>query len=177
MNRLDDPIQIGRLTVKSRLVKSATAESAAALDGQLTEAYFRFYRRQAAGGAGLIITGNIFVRPDGRTSHQAPLLERDHRIPAFRRLTDLVHRHSTAIFAQLNHGGREALPLDGRQPPAPSQVRNTLTLVMPRAMTEDQIRQVVEEFGAAACVSCNLCFVTPVPPGQAVRCRRQGSIS
>jgi aspartate carbamoyltransferase len=45
--------------------------------GDLTEAYYRFSARQAAGGAGLIITGNIFVSPDGRTSQQAPLLERD----------------------------------------------------------------------------------------------------
>jgi 2,4-dienoyl-CoA reductase-like NADH-dependent reductase (Old Yellow Enzyme family) len=150
MNKLDDPIQIGPLTIRNRLVKSATAESAATAGGDLTEAYLRFYARQAAGGAGLIVTGHIFVTPDGRTSRQAPLLERDDRIPAFRRLSDLVHEHSTAIFSQLNHGGREALPVNGSRPPAPSPVRNTLTLSLPRAMSGDEIEQVIGGFGAAA---------------------------
>lgn len=150
MSELNDPIQIGALTIENRLVKSATAESAATADGDLTEAYFRFYARQATGGAGLIITGNIFVNPDGRTSRQSPLLDRDDRIPAFRRLTDLVHQHSAAIFAQLNHGGREALAVNRHRPPAPSAARNSLTLEMPRAMTGDEIEQVIEDFGAAA---------------------------
>ncbi len=150
ISKLNDPIQIGTLMVKNRLVKSATAENAATPDGDLTEAYFRFYKRQAAGGAGLIITGNIFVSPDGRTSQQSPLLEHDRRIPAFRRLTDLVHQQNAAIVAQLNHGGREALPVDGSRPPAPSQVRNSLTLALPREMTGGEITRAIEDFGAAA---------------------------
>ena len=91
-----------------------------------------------------------FVSPDGRTGQQSPLLERDDRIPTFRRLTDLVYQRSTAIFAQLNHGGREARPVNGARPAAPSQVRNSMTLSLPRAMTSGEIERVVGDFGAAA---------------------------
>jgi 2,4-dienoyl-CoA reductase-like NADH-dependent reductase (Old Yellow Enzyme family) len=52
------PCAIGRLSLKNRFVRSATAESAAAPDGVLTEAVFPVYEALAAGGVGLIITGH-----------------------------------------------------------------------------------------------------------------------
>ena len=66
------PARIGRLNIKNRFVRSATSETMSADSGEITDAYEDFYRALARGGAGLILTGHMFVHPRGRyIAHQS----------------------------------------------------------------------------------------------------------
>ena len=57
MKSLFDPMQLKHLNVKNRLVRSATWEDIATLDGSLPEEAYAIYDELARGGVGTIITG------------------------------------------------------------------------------------------------------------------------
>ena len=57
MKHIFEPVQLGNLCLKNRLVRSATMENAAITDGIITPALKETYEELARGGVGLIITG------------------------------------------------------------------------------------------------------------------------
>lgn len=59
------PGRIGQVALRNRLVRAPTSETMATEDGAVTLELIRLYGDLARGGAGLLLTGHIFVRPDG----------------------------------------------------------------------------------------------------------------
>ena len=53
--------KIGKLKVKNRFIRSATAEFGANEDGTITEQYFALYRQLALGEIGVIIQGHLYI--------------------------------------------------------------------------------------------------------------------
>ncbi len=146
------PIKIGGVEVKNRIAKSATHESMAGPEGEVTDRVIRFYRRLADGGVGLIFTGNLFVNWEG---HNWPLqlgIHSDEMIPGLKELTDEVRGRGGVIFAQINHCGREASShyTRGAKPQGPSRVPHSLFLHVPAAMTKAKIADTVADFARAA---------------------------
>ena len=144
-----EPGRIGSLALKNRLVRAPTSESMATEDGEATEALARFYGALAAGGAGLILTGHIFVEPRGQASAHQSGLHRDDFVPAAARVVDAVHERGGVIFAQLGHCGSQSM-VPGSATIAPSMVPNAMYDVEPGEMTEDDIHECIDAFGAAA---------------------------
>lgn len=140
------------MTLRNRIVKSATLENMATPEGLPTDDTRRFYERLARGGAGLIITGCAYVNQVGQTTRLQNGAHADAIIPEWRKITDAVHERGGKIAMQIAHGGRQTKPkaLGGRQPVAPSAVPNLLYFVRPRPMTEDEIWQTIRDFGDAA---------------------------
>jgi 2,4-dienoyl-CoA reductase-like NADH-dependent reductase (Old Yellow Enzyme family) len=149
---LFEPFNIGGLTLKNRIVRSATYEKRADEDGFVTPALIEFYEIIAKGGSGLIISGNVLVHTSGRSVPQQLSIHNDFYIDKLRRLTDTVHNARGTIVIQLVHGGRQSFPalLGGEQPLAPSQVYDPSTQINPRAMDDSEIWGVIEAFGDAA---------------------------
>jgi 2,4-dienoyl-CoA reductase-like NADH-dependent reductase (Old Yellow Enzyme family) len=149
---LFEPFGFSGLTLKNRLVRSATYEKRADEDGFVTDSLIELYGELAKGGAGLIITGNALVHPSGRTIRQMICIHSNIYIKGLKRLTDAVHRLGGLIVMQLTHGGRQCIPLllGGAEPIAPSAVYDPSTKVMPREMTEAVIWEIIEAFGEAA---------------------------
>ncbi len=140
------------LRVENRLVRSATYEKRADIDGFVTDPLIRFYNDLAEGGVGLIITGNVLVHVSGRSVQKMLCIHNDFYIPKLRRLTDAIHARDGKVVIQLVHGGRQCFPalLGGLEPIAPSAVYDPSTRVMPREMTNEEIWEVIEAFGEAA---------------------------
>jgi len=116
--KLFDPISFAGVSLKNRMVRSATYEKRADVDGFVTDSLIDLYKDLTQGGVGLIITGNALVHPSGRSVPQAICIHNDHYIDRLRDLTDAVHRLSGTISIQLSHGGRQCFPslLGGAQP-------------------------------------------------------------
>src|SRR5204862_2915424 len=77
----------------------------------------------------------------------------DSCVEGYRRLAEAAHRHGAKVFGQLFHPGREILESrDGSAPVAwsASATPSERFHVMPRAMTETEIREVVDGYGEAA---------------------------
>ncbi len=151
MSELFQPGNIGSMKLKNRLVRSATAECLASDDCRLTDKYLRAYTQLAKGGVGLIITGNYYVNGMGRSLPRLFVMDNDDIIEDMRKVADVVHEHDAKIVAQINHGGRQCDPkVIGANPIGPSAVRDMITLVKPTPMSEAEIEQTIDAFGAAA---------------------------
>jgi 2,4-dienoyl-CoA reductase-like NADH-dependent reductase (Old Yellow Enzyme family) len=138
---LFSPIAIGSLTIAGRLIKTATAETRASEDGFVTDDVLEFYRPIALGGTPLIITGNIYVSRDGKSSPRQLGADADDKIEGLARLTALVHEHGCCIFGQLNHCGRQVLPPAAGLSEAVSASAKTelMTGTRPRALTGPEL--------------------------------------
>jgi 2,4-dienoyl-CoA reductase-like NADH-dependent reductase (Old Yellow Enzyme family) len=152
MSILFQPFALNKLTVRNRFVHSATVEGMATEHGEVTDAIIRRYRALAKGTIGLIIPGTLFVHPSGRAFPHGMGIHDDSLIPGLRRLADTVHEGGGKIAFQLMHGGRQTTrALAGQTPWGPSSIgRDPANLVKPKMMSEEEIHEVIEAFGAAA---------------------------
>ena len=141
--------RIAGLVLKNRLVRAATSETMATGDGAATDELVNLYSDLARGGAGLIITGHIYVEPRGQYEPRQLGLDRDSRIAPLARVADAVHRNGGIIFAELSHAGSQSL-IPQIVPLAPSIVPNAIFARPPTEMTDADIRKVIADFGTAA---------------------------
>ncbi|WGS47248.1 NADH:flavin oxidoreductase [Burkholderia sp. JSH-S8] len=148
------PLRIGPLTLRNRLIKSATNEGMTP-NGVPSQALVGFHERVAAGGAALTTVAYCAVSPDGRTFVDQARLDAP-TVRQFRALTDVVHRHGAAASAQITHGGCFTfLPsLSTKRPLSASGGFNKVGVMSGRflkqAMTRDQMTSVADEFAQAA---------------------------
>jgi mycofactocin system FadH/OYE family oxidoreductase 2 len=150
---LFSPLQIGPVTVRNRIMQTAHVKLFAynAVDSERNVAY---QAARAKGGAGLLITGNRVVHPTSTTGFpRVAWAYRPEALDADRRLTDAVHEHGCAIFAQLNHFGLNASSDsadDYRVLWGPSAVKSPAYGETPKAMEQEDIEEVVEWWGRSA---------------------------
>lgn len=64
--KIFSPGKIANLTLKNRLIRSATGEAGATEDGRLRDGMLTLYKNLAEGGVGMIITGLMAVMPTGK---------------------------------------------------------------------------------------------------------------
>ncbi|MGN6162340.1 MAG: NADH:flavin oxidoreductase [Marmoricola sp.] len=108
------PALLGPVTLRNRVIKSATYEGLAH-GGLVTRELVDFHRTLAAGGVGMTTVAYLAVAPEGRTNeHQ--IHWRPEALPGLRTLTDAVHAEGAAISAQIGHAGPVADPVGNRMP-------------------------------------------------------------
>ena len=156
MAELGDPLRLPcGATLPNRLAKAAMTEGLAAADGQANPRHSRLYRRWAAGGAGLLITGNVMV--DWRW------LERPGNVVVEDRsgraaLTDWAEAGTAAgnhLWMQINHPGRQCTRMSSSRPvSASSEGLELLGLfARPRALTAAEIADVIQRFATTAAIA------------------------
>lgn len=148
-----EPITIRNLTLKNRLVMPPMATAKADEAGRVTDEVCDYYRERARySKIGLIITEHSYVCLQGKAHPGQTSLTEDADIPAWKRLTDAVHRENVRIFAQLSHAGTAASSCTtGSRPVGPSPVYHPKQKEeLPEEMTPRQIREVTEAFAQAA---------------------------
>ena len=143
------PGRIGSLSIPNRLVRGATSETMASARGVVFDSYVELYRRLAEGGAGLLLTGHMYVDPRGQASANQTGIHNDSVVPALRRAADAVHAAGGRIFAQIGHCGSQTM-MSSITPVAPSPVPNAMYTIQPVGLTAEEIRGLVRSFGAAA---------------------------
>jgi 2,4-dienoyl-CoA reductase-like NADH-dependent reductase (Old Yellow Enzyme family) len=146
---LFQPIRIGRLQSKNRLLMSAMSIHFGVDDrGHVTEQLIRYMETRAEGGVGMLLVGGGGVHPGGVELPHLPALWEDGCIPALKRLTQAVKPHDARIGMQIMHGGRQAYHDQKVAPsaiPAPALAKGT-----PRELRADEIPELVAAFGDAA---------------------------
>ncbi|WP_410674150.1 NADH:flavin oxidoreductase/NADH oxidase family protein [Amycolatopsis sp. cmx-4-68] len=155
MTALHDPLTLpsGRV-LPNRIMKPALSEGLGdkqnAPDGRLEQ----LYRTWSRGGYGLAITGNVMI---DRTQLGEPgniVIEDERHLSALSRWAKATQDAGVPIWAQLNHPGRQANPLDiGHTPVAPSPIPLGLPgASTPRELTHSEIEDIIERFATAAAV-------------------------
>jgi 2,4-dienoyl-CoA reductase (NADPH2) len=149
--RLFSPYRLGRLPLRNRIAVLPYG-TAMVSEGVPSEADRAHFANIAKSGAGLVITGSIAVHPSTATRNRILTEAYNERaLEKLRTKTDMLHAHGTVAFAQLAHLGREWPVGDSDVPPmAPSAVRSPRDAYLPRAMTELDIKMIVQAFGESS---------------------------
>ncbi|WP_067692241.1 nitroreductase family deazaflavin-dependent oxidoreductase [Nocardia jejuensis] len=156
MPALHDPLPLASGQVlPNRIMKSALSEGLGTVDNAPDERLERLYARWSEGGYGLIVTGNVMVdrRHCGEPGNVAMEDERD--LDALTRWAKAGKNGGSKVWVQLNHPGRQANPIVTRtRAVAPSAIGLGIPgIPAPRALTEDEILDIIARFGAAARVA------------------------
>lgn len=154
------------VVLRNRLAKAAMSERLARRDGSPTAQLTEVYRRWAASGVGLMITGNIMVDGSSLEAKRNVVIEDDRHLSLLRNWAEAVALYDVPLLAQLSHTGRQAMAgnhVTGRRLDvvAPSAVPLALSSRMfppPRALTEQEILALVERFVTAAAVAARAGF-------------------
>jgi 2,4-dienoyl-CoA reductase (NADPH2) len=150
LRKLFEPIKIADVQIRNRIVMSPMGLGRATDDGFVTDVMVDFYIERARGGAGLI---NIVCAHNNFSSYlpTIPALEDDKYIAGLKRMTDAIHEHGAKTFAHIINMGSSCFGTkDGGPPPAPSAIKNTLTGFMPREMTTNEVRLLIDHYAEAA---------------------------
>ncbi|EKF24011.1 flavin oxidoreductase / NADH oxidase family protein [Mycolicibacterium hassiacum DSM 44199] len=151
------PVQLGPIRLRNRVIKAATSEGRSP-DGLVTDEPIDFHRRFAAGGVGMTTVAYCCVSREAASAPGQIVMD-TRALPGLRRLADAVHEAGAAISAQLGHAGVVApKKLTGVTPVAPSRFVNPTSLAFCREIRRDEIRAVVDQFGAAAQVAVDAGF-------------------
>jgi len=156
---LFDPLQLGSLTLKNRVVMAPLTRCRASA-GRVPNTLMADYYRQRA-SAGLILSEATSVTPMGVGYPDTPGIWSDEQVAGWKLITDAVHEQGGLIFLQLWHVGRVSDPyyLNGELPVAPSAVkpaghvsllRPMKDFETPRALTLEEIKEVVAAYRLGA---------------------------
>ncbi len=149
--KLFSPCKIGSLSTENRVVMSAMETHLCDKDGFVTEEIIAYYKERALGGVGYITLENTAVDPSGRVNDGMLCIYDDKFIPGLKRLTDSIHAVGGKIVLQLSHAGKEALPyFTGLKPVAPSAIPSPLTKEMPKELTVEEIKTLINKFAEGA---------------------------
>lgn len=151
MAALFEKTVINGMTLRNRMVRSATWEGMCEPDGRPSQKLIDCYADLARGGIGLIISGYTFVRPEGKQLPGKMGIHTDDFAGDFENLTAAVHAAGGTIAIQLVHaGGQTNTKTAGRQPVAPSAVKVAQFPEMPAELTKNEINEIVKAFGDGA---------------------------
>lgn len=142
-------------TLRNRVAKAAMEEGMAGSSQLPDERLVSLYRRWGAGGAGLLITGNVMVHAEALTGPGGVVLDEHAPLEPFARWAQAAKADGAAIWMQISHPGRQVQASMPGVVWAPSAVavdlgRHSKRFGRPVAMTEGQIRATVDRFVTTA---------------------------
>ncbi|CAL9368954.1 NADH:flavin oxidoreductase/NADH oxidase [Streptomyces sp. enrichment culture] len=167
MTALFEPYTLRDVTIPNRVWMPPMCQYSAAPEGPAagapTDWHFAHYAARATGGTGLIVVEATAVSPEGRISPYDLGIWNDTQVEAFRRITSFLREQGTVPAVQLAHAGRKAStdrPWKGGGPVgpdahgwdsvAPSPIAFDDKHPAPAELSVDAIKDVVEQFAAAA---------------------------
>lgn len=94
------PIQVGNLTLKNRIMFPPQTTGYEERDGSIGPRSFAFYERIAKGGSSYVVIGDV---APVMTASPTPKLCDDRQIPTFKKLADAMHAYDCKVALQIFH--------------------------------------------------------------------------
>ena len=98
--KLLEPIQVGPITLKNRIMFPPMTTGYEERDGSISKQSFNFYKRLAQGGVAYIVLGDV---APVNTVSPTPKLFKDEQIPAYKELAQALHEYDCKLGIQLFH--------------------------------------------------------------------------
>jgi 2,4-dienoyl-CoA reductase-like NADH-dependent reductase (Old Yellow Enzyme family) len=167
MSKLFESSELNGMTLKNRIVRSATFEAMADEDGvckpELANLLTELARGEvckpelanlltelARGEVGLIITGFTYVSRVGKSRPGQTGIHKDELVSPFTELTRAVHKEGGTIVMQIMHAGCNSFTIpEGEYALGPSPIKMPQGCDV-RAMTKVEISETVADFVNAA---------------------------
>jgi 2,4-dienoyl-CoA reductase (NADPH2) len=157
LDHIFTPIALGGLRLPHRVVMGSMHLGVEGAE-DAGERLAAFYRERALGGAGLIVTGGWAVSADGAADGSYGVLGTEAARVALAEVAGATEGTDAAIALQLFHAGRYALGDSPGEVVAPSPIASRVSRVEPRALGEEEVWEVVEEFATGARLAKELGF-------------------
>lgn len=149
--KLFQPIHLGELEIRNRIVMPSMGTNFATEDGYVTEQLKSYYEERARGGVGLIIVEFSCIHsPVGKGQLRQLCVDDDKFTPGLSELAQVIQKHGARACLQLHHAGRLASSrFTGCQPVAPSPIPISGG-EMPRELSLAEIEDIIARFAAGA---------------------------
>ncbi|MDB5362565.1 MAG: 2,4-dienoyl-CoA reductase [Rhodospirillales bacterium] len=139
----------------NRIAKAATEENLAGSAQAPDDRLVTLYRRWSAGGAGLLITGNVMVDGRALTGPAGVVLEADTDLTPFRRWAEAAKSGGAQVWMQISHPGRQVQAAQGGLTWSPSDVamdlgKHSKLFARPTPMGSEDIAETIARFAATA---------------------------
>lgn len=158
MSNLFDPIKVGDLTLRNRIILAPLTRCRANYERVPNELMAEYYSKRSQ--FGLLITEATSVELQGVGYPRTPGIWNDEQVNAWSKITDAVHNKGGIIFLQLWHVGRISDSVyTNSSPVAPSAVKpnGRISLIRPekyfdkpRELKQTEIKDIVKAFHKAA---------------------------
>ncbi len=157
MSKMFEPVTIKNIEIRNRIARSATYEGMGNHNGEPGPRLAQLYNSLAEGGIGLLITSAAIIErfkmplPEGADMAYPTYIDTDDVIELWKPIVADVKSRGAAIAMQIVHIGRQEAPVlrMGEPPIAPSAVEERESGVMPREMSIDEIKEMIEKFAQA----------------------------
>ncbi len=144
--KLFTPIKIGDMEARNRIVLLAIGTKYTGEDGFWEERYENFLEERARGGAGIVMAS---FSPSYVSHALLPGLYDDVFIKPLSKLSEKIKKHGARFIIQLVV--EEWSPGKGKEPEhvSPSGIPKRKGLEPPRALSKEEIKRIIYEFGEA----------------------------
>lgn len=149
MAGLFSTIKIKDMELKNRIVLPPMCMYSSDNSGKANSWHFMHYATRAIGGAALILLEATGVEPAGRISGNDLGIWEDSQIEGLSIIVQEVKKYGGKIGIQLNHAGRKC-GAEGEDIVAPSAIAFDSNSNIPRAMTKEDINNVINNFKQGA---------------------------
>jgi 2,4-dienoyl-CoA reductase-like NADH-dependent reductase (Old Yellow Enzyme family)/thioredoxin reductase len=158
LRRLFEPIKIGKLELKNRIVMPALNTKFGTEWGAVNGRLIDYFVERAKGGVGLIVIENTCIDWPAGKAGTNPIRADDWKfIQGLHDLAEAVHLYGARIATQLQHPGRQGSSLtsaEGQQLVAPSEIPCLPTgAEMPHALTIEEIEVLIGKFIMGATIT------------------------
>lgn len=157
MTTLSDPLDLPcGARLPNRIGKAAMSEQLGDATGAPGEGLVRLYERWAAGGSGLLISGNVMLDARRRGEAGNVVVEDDRHADALRRWATAATSNGAQFWMQINHPGRQAPRNIDPHPVAPSVVPMKIgggAFARPRALEPAEIEDIIARFARTAAIA------------------------
>lgn len=150
-DKLFEPMKIGKLEIKNRLVVPPMHSGSATKEHLFSEQSFNYFAARAKGGFGLVITEFLCVSKEGLADETQVGIYDDSFIPNLTELTKRIHDNGAVCFAQIHHAGIQSdfkatnqISVGASSIPAENKLQPV------HELTTDEVWTLVGKFGDAA---------------------------
>ena len=147
---LTSTIQMGPHLLRNRTVIPAHTMGYLTEEGTVGKQYIEYLKRRAAGGAAIVGMGSAPVHPSSFERIMQPWLWKDSIIDGLAKAAQGVQDEGSLLCMMLWHSGHNASHYSEVVPLAPSPVPSIVTDEIPKEMSKEDIKEIVDAFRDAA---------------------------
>ncbi|MEJ6348976.1 NADH-dependent flavin oxidoreductase [Holzapfeliella sp. He02] len=135
--------------LKNKLVMAPMTTWSSNDDYTVADQELNYYDKRSY-GPGMIITGCAHIQPNGIGFTNEYSIDDDEFLPGLTQLATTVKKHGAKAIIQINHAGNKALPqVEDLVSASNIAVSRNPEAPIPRALSEDEINEVIKDFGKA----------------------------
>ena len=156
-NLLNQALQLpSGMVLPNRLAKSAMSEALATYDNHPTPELVELYRRWAASGIGMLITGNVMIDRRALGEPGNVVVEDEADMAVLKQWAEVVTSQGSSLWVQLNHPGKQSPkglnPFNLSPSAVPFRQDMAAFCDTPREATSAEIGEIIQRFARSAAI-------------------------